>query len=131
MGIRGSTKVIWKVNQVNDSSLVLLNTSPDGEEGFPGNLNVKVIYTVTSSNGLMIDYTALTDMKTPVNLTNHAYFNLSAGKDSTIVNQDLTIYASEYTPVNESLIPTGKIVTVGKGHPDGFHQFSLEIGARI
>jgi aldose 1-epimerase len=111
-GIRGFDKVIWKVNQVNDSSLVLSYTSPDGEEGFPGNLNVKVIYTVTSSNGLMIDYTALTDMKTPVNLTNHAYFNLSAGKDSTIVNQDLTIYASEYTPVNESLIPTGKIVAV-------------------
>ena len=111
-GIRGFDKVILKVNQVNDSSLVLSYTSPDGEEGFPGNLNVKVIYTVTSSNGLMIDYTALTDMKTPVNLTNHAYFNLSAGKDSTIVNQDLTIYASEYTPVNESLIPTGKIVSV-------------------
>jgi aldose 1-epimerase len=111
-GLKGFDKVVWAVKQVNDSSLVLSYTSPDGEEGFPGNLNVKVIYTLTSSNGLMIDYSALTDMKTPLNLTNHAYFNLSAGMDSTILNQDLTLYASKYTPVNESLIPTGKIASV-------------------
>ena len=63
-------------------------------------------------NGLVIDYTALTDQKTPVNLTNHAYFNLSAGMDSTILNEELTIYASKYTPVNDSLIPTGQLVSV-------------------
>ena len=84
-GIKGFDKVIWTVDQVNDSSLALSYSSRDGEEGFPGNLNVKVVYTVTSKNALNIDYTALSDKKTPVNLTNHAYFNLSAGKDSTVL----------------------------------------------
>jgi len=113
-GARGFDKVIWNVNQVNDSSLALSYLSHDGEEGYPGNLNVKVVYTITSENGLMIDYTALTDMKTPVNLTNHAYFNLSAGKDSTILAEELKINASRYTPVNDSLIPTGQILPVNK-----------------
>jgi aldose 1-epimerase len=113
-GIKGFDKVIWTVNSVNDSSLALSYLSHDGEEGYPGNLNVKVVYTITSENGLVIDYTALSDMKTPVNLTNHAYFNLSAGRDSTILNQEIKINASKYTPVNDSLIPTGKIVTVEK-----------------
>jgi aldose 1-epimerase len=113
-GLKGFDKIIWTVNSVNDSSLALSYLSRDGEEGYPGNLNVKVVYTVTSENGLMIDYTALTDMKTPVNLTNHAYFNLSAGKDSTILSEELKINADRYTPVNDSLIPTGKIVSVEK-----------------
>ena len=111
-GLKGFDKVIWTVNLVNDSSLALSYLSRDGEEGYPGNLNVKVVYTVTSENGLMIDYTALSDMKTPVNLTNHAYFNLSAGKDSTILSEEIKINASRYTPVNDSLIPTGQIVSV-------------------
>jgi aldose 1-epimerase len=111
-GIKGFDKVIWTVNQVNDSVLALSYTSPDGEEGFPGNLNVKVIYSVNARNQLIIDYTALSDRKTPVNLTNHAYFNLSAGRDSTIFGQELTIHASEYTPVNDSLIPTGQLTPV-------------------
>jgi len=111
-GIKGFDKVIWTVDQVNDSSLALSYSSRDGEEGFPGNLNVKVVYTVKSSNELVIDYTALTDKKTPINLTNHAYFNLSAGKDSTILNQELKINASKFTPVNDSLIPTGGAASV-------------------
>jgi aldose 1-epimerase len=111
-GIKGFDKVIWTVDQVNDSSLALSYSSRDGEEGFPGNLNVKVVYTVTSKNGLEIDYTALSDKKTPVNLTNHAYFNLSAGKDSTVLGHELTIHASRYTPVNDSLIPIGKSASV-------------------
>ena len=111
-GVRGFDKVIWTVNLVNDSSLALSYLSHDGEEGYPGNLNVKVVYTVTSENGLLIDYTALTDMKTPVNLTNHAYFNLSAGKDSTILSEEIKINASKYTPVNDSLIPSGEILPV-------------------
>src|SRR5664279_1683374 len=113
-GLNGFDKVIWTVNTINDSSLALSYFSRDGEEGYPGNLNVKVVYTVTSENGLMIDYTALSDMKTPVNLTNHAYFNLSAGRDSTILSEEIKINASRYTPVNDSLIPTGQIVTVEK-----------------
>jgi aldose 1-epimerase len=111
-GFKGFDKVIWTVNQVNDSSLSLAYTSHDGEEGYPGNLNVQVVYTVKSGDALMIDYTAITDKKTPVNLTNHAYFNLSAGKDSTVLNQELTIRAHDYTPVNDSLIPTGLISPV-------------------
>jgi aldose 1-epimerase len=113
-GLKGFDKVIWTVNSVNDSSVALSYLSRDGEEGYPGNLNVKVVYTITSRNELMIDYTALSDMKTPVNLTNHAYFNLSAEKDSTILNEELTIYAQKYTPVNASLIPTGEIIKVRK-----------------
>lgn len=113
-GAKGFDKVIWNINQVNDSSVALSYTSRDGEEGFPGNLDVKVVYTVTGKNGLKIDYTALTDMKTPVNLTNHTYFNLSAGRDSTILGEELEIFANRYTPVNDSLIPTGKLASVTK-----------------
>jgi aldose 1-epimerase len=111
-GWKGFDKVIWTVNQVNDSSLSLSYSSHDGEEGYPGNLTVKVVYQVNADNGLEIEYTALTDQKTPVNLTNHSYFNLSGGKDSTILNEELTLYASSYTPVNDSLIPTGQLVPV-------------------
>ena len=119
-GLKGFDKVIWTVDQVNDSSLVLSYTSHDGEEGFPGNLSVKVEYGISSKNGnaLYINYTAMTDKKTPVNLTNHAYFNLSAGKDSTILNQELSIYADRYTQVNNSLIPTGELSDVQNGPMD-------------
>lgn len=128
-GIRGFDKVVWNVNQVNDSSLALSYSSPDGEEGFPGTLTVKVVYTLTSSNGLLIDYTAISDMKTPVNLTNHTYFNLSAGKDSTILAEELVLHASRYTPVDDSLIPTGEIAAV-KNTPMDFHQ-AKKIGKDI
>jgi aldose 1-epimerase len=111
-GLKGFDKVVWTVNQVNDSSLALSYSSRDGEEGYPGNLTAKVVYTVDGENGLEIDYTALTDRKTPVNITNHAYFNLSAGEDSVILNEELTLHASRYTPVNDSLIPTGQLVPV-------------------
>ncbi len=119
-GLKGFDKVIWTVDQVNDSSLVLSYTSQDSEEGFPGNLSVKVEYRVSSKNGnvLSVNYTALTDKKTPVNLTNHAYFNLSAGKDSTILNEEMTIYSDKYTVVNSSLIPTGELLEVQNGPMD-------------
>jgi aldose 1-epimerase len=117
-GLKGFDKEIWTVNLVNDSSLALSYLSRDGEEGYPGNLNVKVIYTITSENGLTIDYIALTDMKTPVNLTNHAYFNLSAGKDSTILGHEIMIHATKYTSVNDSLIPTGLSDPVKNGPMD-------------
>ena len=118
-GLKGFDKVIWTINQVNDSSLILSYVSLDGEEGFPGNLTVKVAYTLSSGNELMIDYTAISDKKTPVNLTNHAYFNLSAGKEATILDEELSIYASKFTPVNDSLIPTGSISSV-LGSPMNF-----------
>jgi aldose 1-epimerase len=128
-GLKGFDKVIWTVNQVNDSSLALSYSSPNGEEGFPGNLTVKVVYTVNASNGLEIDYTALTDQKTPVNLTNHAYFNLSAGKDSTILNEELTIRANSFTQVNDSLIPTGELAPV-RNTPMEFLNVT-KIGSRL
>ena len=111
-GIKGFDKVIWNAEKSGDSSLVLTYLSKDGEEGYPGNLNVKVVYTLTSNNGLKIDYTATTDKATPLNLTNHSYFNLSGGKDSTILNHEVMIDADKYTEVNDKLIPTGKLPDV-------------------
>ena len=108
----GFDKVIWNVEKIGDSSLKLTYQSKDGEEGYPGNLNVQVIYTLGSDNSLKIDYTATTDKATPVNLTNHSYFNLSAGKDSTILDHMLQLNAEKYTPVNDQLIPTGQIADV-------------------
>ena len=109
-GINGYDKVMWKAEkQTGDSSLKLTYVSKDGEEGYPGNLSIEVIYTLTADNGLKIDYAATTDKATPVNLTNHAYFNLSAGKDSTILNQVLMLKADKYTDVDSVLIPTGKL----------------------
>jgi aldose 1-epimerase len=119
-GIKGFDKVVWKTERMaGDSSLQLTYYSKDGEEGFPGNLSVKVIYTLTGENELKIDYTATTDKSTPVNLTNHAYFNLSAGRDSTILGHQLMINADKFTEVNDKLIPTGKLPEV-KGGPMDF-----------
>ena len=118
-GIKGFDKVVWKAEKLaGDSSLQLTYTSKDGEEGYPGNLSVKVIYKLTSDNALQIDYTATTDKATPVNLTNHAYFNLSAGKDSTILDHQLMINAAKFTEVNDNLIPTGKLPEVKNGPMD-------------
>src|SRR4029078_6738361 len=88
-------------------------------EGYPGNLNAEVIYTLASDNSIKIDYTATTDKPTPVNLTNHAYFNLSAGQDSTILNHEVMLNADKYTPVDATLIPTGQMADV-KGTPMDF-----------
>jgi aldose 1-epimerase len=115
----GFDKVIWNTEKIGDSSLKLTYQSKDGEEGYPGNLNVQVIYTLGADNSLKIDYTATTDQATPVNLTNHSYFNLSAGKDSTVLDHVLKLDADKYTPVNDQLIPTGQIANV-KGTPLDF-----------
>ena len=120
-GIKGFDKVMWKAEkEPGDSSLKLTYVSKDGEEGYPGNLTVQVIYTLTADNGLKIDYTATTDKATPVNLTNHAYFNLSAGKDSTILDHELMLKADKFTEVDSVLIPTGKLPDV-KGTPMDFN----------
>jgi aldose 1-epimerase len=120
-GNKGYDKVYWNIEkQAGDSSLKLTYLSKDGEEGYPGNLTIEVIYTLTADNGLKIDYTATTDKATPINLTSHAYFNLSAGKDSTILGHNLMIKAAKFTPVNDALIPTGKLEDV-KGGPMDFN----------
>lgn len=119
-GIKGFDKVMWKAEkQPGDSSLKLTYLSKDGEEGYPGNLSVTVVYTLTADNALKIDYTATTDKATPVNLTNHCYFNLSAGKDSTILAHELMVKADKFTEVDSVLIPTGKLPDV-KGTPMDF-----------
>lgn len=128
-GNKGYDKVVWTAKKLSDSSIQLNYLSKDGEEGYPGNLNVQVVYTLTPDNELKLDYTATTDKATPVNLTSHCYFNLSAGADSTILNHQLQIAADKYTPVNAQLIPTGKIEDV-KGGPMDFTS-AKQIGKEI
>jgi len=111
-GKKGFHFVVWDAKQMGDSVLELTYLSKDMEEGYPGNLNVKVTYTITNSNELKIDYEATTDKKTVVNLTNHAFFNLNGQGSGTINNHMLMINADGYTPVNSTLIPTGKIEPV-------------------
>ncbi len=119
-GIKGFDKVIWQVTKpAGDSSLQLSYTSKDGDEGFPGNLNVTVVYTLTTDNALQIAYNATTDKATPVNLTNHSYFNLSGGKESTIMDHEVMIKADKFTAVDSLLIPTGQLSDV-KGTPMDF-----------
>jgi aldose 1-epimerase len=118
-GLKGFDKVIWNVKLSTDSSILLSYLSKDGEEGYPGNLSVDVMYSLGTDNALKIDYAAVTDKPTPLNLTNHCYFNLSAGADSTILDHELMLKADKYTPVDETLIPTGKIDDV-KGTPMDF-----------
>ncbi|HEY5407902.1 MAG TPA: aldose epimerase family protein [Ginsengibacter sp.] len=120
-GLKGFDKVVWDASIPNDSvpSLTLKYLSKDGEEGYPGNLNVTVQYTLTDDDGLKIEYSAVTDKATPVNLTNHSYFNLTGDVSNTILNHTLMIDADNYTPVDTSLIPTGEIRSV-KGTPFDF-----------
>jgi aldose 1-epimerase len=120
-GLKGFDKVVWDATIPSDSipSLVLHYLSKDGEEEFPGNLDVTVKYTLTEDNGLRIEYNATTDKPTPVNLTNHSYFNLSGDVTNSILNETLMIDADNYTPVDSTLIPTGELEPV-KGTPFDF-----------
>jgi aldose 1-epimerase len=118
-GLKGFDKMVWTTKSINDSGISLSYFSKDTEEGFPGNLTVDVIYSLGADNSFRIEYTATTDKATPVNLTNHCYFNLSAGTDSTILDHELMLKADKYTPVNTNLIPTGKYNDV-KGTPMDF-----------
>lgn len=118
-GFRGFDKAMWTGKATSDSTVEFTYESKDGEGGYPGNLNVKVVYTLSADSALRIDYTATTDKPTPVNLTNHSYFNLSAGMDSTVLGQVLWIDGETFTPVDSLLIPTGQIEGV-KGTPMDF-----------
>ena len=111
-GERGFDKRIWTATSVTDSSIELHYSSPDGEEGYPGTLDVTVTYTLTDDNAIEIDYEATTDAPTVVNLTNHTYFNLGGEGSGTIYDHELQLNASHYTPVDETLIPTGEIAPV-------------------
>ncbi|QMU31586.1 galactose mutarotase [Adhaeribacter radiodurans] len=120
-GKKGFQAVVWQANQKDDHTLEFTYLSKDGEENFPGNLNVKVTYALTDDNELTIDYEATTNKKTPVNLTNHAFFNLNGEGSGTILNHVLQINADRYTPVDANLIPTGKIEPVA-GTPFDFRE---------
>ena len=111
--------MLWTADQKDSNSLELTYDSKDGEEGYPGNLHAQVVYTVTDDNALKIEYTATTDKATPINLTNHTYFNLSAGKSPTIEDHEVMLNAAKYTIVNDKLIPTGALPDV-KGTPMDF-----------
>ncbi|WP_349682013.1 aldose epimerase family protein [Mucilaginibacter sp.] len=118
-GFKGFYAQVWDAKQLNNNTLELSFTSPDGEGGYPGNLKVKVTYTLQNDNALKIDYTATTDKPTIVNLTNHAYFNLNGAGTETILNDLLQIKADQFTPVDTTLIPTGQLKDV-KGTPFDF-----------
>ncbi len=113
-GNKGFDKVIWDAAIDNDTTATLLlsYTSKDGEEGYPGNLKVNVRYTLTNDDELKIEYNATTDKATPVNLTNHSYFNLTGDVANTILDHTLMIKADNYTPVDSTLIPIGEIKAV-------------------
>ena len=131
-GVKGFDKVVWNVNprlKNGEASLVLTYTSIDGEEGFPGNLDVEVVYTLTNDNEFVCEYKATTDKTTPVNLTNHSYFNLGGAGKGDILSHKLMLNADRYTPVNAGLIPTGELASV-EGTPFDFRQ-KTDIGANV
>jgi aldose 1-epimerase len=131
-GLKGFNKMIWQARPVTTKegpALELKYSSKDGEEGYPGNLSVTVVYTLTNRNELRIEYSATTDKKSVVNLTNHCYFNLTGSGANDILGHLLTLKADEFTPVDAGLIPTGELRKV-QGTPFDFRQ-PVAIGARI
>ncbi|HWX92857.1 MAG TPA: aldose epimerase family protein [Terriglobales bacterium] len=131
-GNTGFNKRLWTAQDVSGphgQALELTYLSKDGEEGYPGNLSVKVVYTLTDTNELKIDYSATTDKETVVNLTNHSYFNLAGQGNGDILEHQLTLNADRFTPVDQTLIPTGELRPV-KGTPFDFTK-PAAIGSRI
>ena len=131
-GLIGFDKKLWKADEFENEdgiSVELEYTSPDGEEGFPGNLICKVTYTLTNENELKIDYFATTDQTTVLNLTNHSYFNLKDGGESTILDHEMMINSSQITPTDAGLIPSGEYMDV-ESSPFDFRE-AHTIGKRI
>jgi len=131
-GIQGFDKVLWEAQPFSMGSeygVVLDYVSPDGEEGYPGNLTMKVTYLLTADNRLIVSYQATTDEATPVNLTQHTYFNLAGPGSDTILDHELMIAADHFTPIDAGLIPTGDIRPVD-GTPFDFRS-PMPIGERI
>jgi aldose 1-epimerase len=131
-GVRGFDKVVWEAESMESHdgvSVVFSHTSPAGDEGYPGELSVRVTYTLSDSDELIVDYIATTDAPTPVNLTQHTYFNLVGDAARDVLDHELMINADAYTPVDSTLIPTGAIAPVA-GTPFDFTT-PTPIGARI
>ena len=128
-GPDGYHNVVWEAKQLDDQTLQLTYTSPDGDAGFPGKLDMTVIYRLTDKNAVDIQYKAVTDKKTIVNLTNHSYFNLSGKHNENILDHVLMINADTYTPIDDTFITTGEIAQV-VGTPMDFRKPNV-IGDRI
>ena len=131
-GEKGFDKVVWTARPLKTDAGVALElsyVSRDGEEGYPGNLSVKAVYTLTEANELKLEFTATTDKPTPVNLTNHSYFNLAGAGNGDILGQQVTIPASRFTPVDATLMPLGELRSV-EGTPMDFRKAAV-IGARL
>jgi len=131
-GLKGFNKAVWNAKQVSSAEgegVELTHLSKDGEEGYPGNLSIRVVYTLTEGNELKIDYTATTDKPTVMNLTNHAYFNLAGQGEGDILQHQLRLTPTKFTPVDSGMIPTGELRPVA-GTPLDFTK-ATAIGARI
>ncbi len=131
-GTKGFDKVVWQAQPFDSAQsrgIVFHYTSPDGDQGFPGTLKATVTYTLTDDNRLIFDYAATTDKATPVNLTQHSYFNLAGDGSGDILGHIVTINADRMTPVDATLIPTGQLMNVA-GTPFDFRS-PVAIGARI
>ena len=131
-GLRGFDKALWNAEPIMRDDAVglkLTQTSPDVDEGYPGALSCTVTYWLTLAKTLEIEYTAVTDAPTHVNLTNHSYFNLKGHNGGDILGHEMTLFADRFTPVDETLIPTGELLSV-EGTPFDFRT-AATIGARI
>jgi len=131
-GVKGFDKVVWQAEPFERDGrvgVVYSHTSPDGDEGYPGAVTVRVTYTLTPRDELIVDYEATTDKATPINLSQHTYWNLHGGGKGDILDHQLTLDASAFTPVDSTLSPTGEIVSLA-GTPFDFHT-ATSIGARI
>lgn len=127
-GLKGFNKVLWLSEVIEgsgESSVIYTYMSPDGEEGYPGNLKVKIKYTLTDENEFYITYEAVSDKKTIVNLTNHSYFNLSGNLKNDILDHELTLKSDTYLELDSELIPTGEILSVQDS------EFDFREGRRI
>lgn len=128
-GLKGVDRVVWDVVSATDDKLVLHYLHPDGQDGFPGNLDIEMTYSLTPDNEFRIDYKATTDKPTVVNMSNHPFFNLKGEGNGTVLDNVMTINASHTTPVDSVLIPTGQIAPV-EGTPFDFRE-PHAIGERI
>ena len=120
-GVFGYHKRVWTIDAVTDNSVTFGYVSPDGEENYPGTLKIAVTYTLSENNALSLNYKAVSDAETAINLTNHAYYNLAGQGNGTICDHVVQIFADKYTPVDEELIPVGEDMPV-EGTPFDLRQ---------